>query len=90
MHPAILSQAGIDKGALTTVTCLVAAMATLLIALWANAPLMMAPGMGLNAFSTYTLGLGQGVPWPTALGKFRQCDPFLIAAGAFSLVSLML
>ncbi len=68
VHPEILSQAGMDKGALTTVTCLVAALATLLIALWANAPLMMAPGMGLNAFFTYTLVLGQGVPWPTALG----------------------
>ncbi len=68
VHPAILSAAGMDKGALTTVTCLVAALATLLVALWANAPLMMAPGMGLNAFFTYTLVLGQGVAWPTALG----------------------
>jgi len=68
VHPAILAQAGMDKGALTTVTCLVAALATALIALWANAPLMMAPGMGLNAFFTYTLVIGQQVPWPTALG----------------------
>lgn len=68
VNPAILSQAGMDQGALTTVTCLVAAIATLLIALWANAPLMMAPGMGLNAFFTYSLVLGQGIAWPTALG----------------------
>jgi AGZA family xanthine/uracil permease-like MFS transporter len=68
VNPAILSQAGMDQGALTTVTCLVAAIATLLIAFWANAPLMMAPGMGLNAFFTYSLVLGKGVPWPTALG----------------------
>ncbi len=68
VHPNILSQAGMDKGALTTITCLVAGLATLLIALWANAPLMMAPGMGLNAFFTYTLVLGEGVPWATALG----------------------
>jgi AGZA family xanthine/uracil permease-like MFS transporter len=68
VHPAILGQAGMDKGALTTVTCLVACLATLLIALWANAPLMMAPGMGLNAFFTYTLVLGEGLPWQTALG----------------------
>jgi len=68
VHPAILSRAGMDQGALTTVTCLVAAIATGLIALWANAPLMMAPGMGLNAFFTYSLVLGQGVAWPTALG----------------------
>ncbi|BCA80299.1 NCS2 family permease [Desulfuromonas sp. AOP6] len=68
VHPSMLAQAGMDKGALTTVTCLAAALATLLVALWANAPLMMAPGMGLNAFFTYALVLGQGVPWQTALG----------------------
>jgi adenine/guanine/hypoxanthine permease len=68
VHPSIMSQTGMDIGALTTVTCLVAGFATLLIALWANAPIMMAPGMGLNAFFTYTLVLGEGLPWETALG----------------------
>ena len=68
VHPNIMSATGMDKGALTTITCLVAAGATLLIALWANAPLMMAPGMGLNAFFTFSLVLGQGIPWQTALG----------------------
>lgn len=68
VHPDILAATGMDKGALTTVTCLVAGMATLLLALWANVPLMMAPGMGLNAFFAFTLVLGQGVPWQTALG----------------------
>jgi AGZA family xanthine/uracil permease-like MFS transporter len=68
VHPGMLSATGMDIGALTTVTCLVAALATLLMALWANAPLMMAPGMGLNAFFTFSLVIGQGVPWQTALG----------------------
>jgi AGZA family xanthine/uracil permease-like MFS transporter len=68
VNPAILSQTGMDKGALTTVTCVIAGLSTLLVALWANAPLMMAPGMGLNAFFTYSLVLGKGVPWQTALG----------------------
>ncbi|HCU68969.1 MAG TPA: guanine permease, partial [Desulfomicrobium sp.] len=68
VHPAMLALTGMDQGALTTVTCLIAALGTLLVALWANAPLMMAPGMGLNAFFTYTLVLGEGVPWQTALG----------------------
>lgn len=68
VNPAILSQTGMDKAALTTVTCVVAGLATLLMALWANAPLMMAPGMGLNAFFTYSLVIGQKVPWQTALG----------------------
>jgi AGZA family xanthine/uracil permease-like MFS transporter len=68
VHPAMLAQTGMDQAALTTVTCLAAGLATLLVALWANAPLMMAPGMGLNAFFTYSLVIGQGIPWPTALG----------------------
>ncbi|MEZ4598640.1 MAG: NCS2 family permease [Syntrophotaleaceae bacterium] len=68
VHPAMLAETGMDQAALTTVTCLVAGLATLLVALWANAPLMMAPGMGLNAFFTYSLVLGQGLPWKTALG----------------------
>lgn len=68
VNPDILSNSGMPKGALITVTCLVAGLSTLLLAFWANVPLMMAPGMGLNAFFAYTLvGKGQ-VPWQTALG----------------------
>lgn len=78
VNPAILSKTGMDAGALTTVTCLVAALATLLIALWANAPLMMAPGMGLNAFFTYTLVLGEGVSWQTALGVVFLSGAFFL------------
>jgi len=78
VNPAILSETGMDPGALTTVTCLVAALATLLIALWANVPLMMAPGMGLNAFFTYSLVLGQGVPWQTALGVVFLSGAFFL------------
>ncbi|NIQ98512.1 MAG: NCS2 family permease, partial [Desulfuromonadales bacterium] len=68
VHPSILADAGMDKNALITVTCLTAALSTLLVAFWANAPLLMAPGMGLNAFFTYTLVLGEGLQWQTALG----------------------
>lgn len=68
VNPAILSAAGMDKGALITVTCLATAIGTGIAALWANAPFALAPGMGLNAFFTYTLVLGQGVSWEDALG----------------------
>ena len=68
VNPSILADAGMDKGALITVTCLVAFLSTMLMAVWANAPLMMAPGMGLNAFFAYTLVIGHGLPWQTALG----------------------
>ncbi|RUA09521.1 MAG: NCS2 family permease [Fusobacteria bacterium] len=68
VNPGILGEAGMDKGALITVTCLAAFVGTMITALWVNAPLAMAPGMGLNAFFTYTLVFGMGVSWNVALG----------------------
>lgn len=68
VNPSILSLTGMDKGALITVTCLVSAFGTLLMAFMANVPMALAPGMGLNAFFTFTLVLGQGVSWQVALG----------------------
>lgn len=68
VNPMILSDAGMDKPALITATCLAAALGTFLVGLWANVPFAMAPGMGLNAFFTYTLVMGQELSWQTALG----------------------
>jgi len=68
VNPLILSDAGMDSGAVITATCLAAFLGTILVGLWANVPFAMAPGMGLNAFFTYTLVMGQGLSWQTALG----------------------
>ena len=69
VNPAILSDGtGMDKGALITVTCLAAAIGCLLAAFIANMPIAMAPGMGMNAFFTYSLVVGRGIPWEQALG----------------------
>lgn len=68
VNPAILANAGMDKGALVTVTALTAAIATLIMALLTNYPIALAPGMGINAFFTFTIVLGRGVPWSEALG----------------------
>lgn len=68
VNPNILANAGMDKGALITVTALAAFFGTMLVGLWANVPLAMAPGMGLNAFFAYSLVLGHKVSWETALG----------------------
>lgn len=68
VNPSILSQTGMDKSALITVTCLAAFFGTFLFAVWPKVPLMMAPGMGLNAFFAYTLVIGNKVSWQTALG----------------------
>lgn len=68
VHPAILANAGMDKAALVTVTALTAAIGTLIMAVFTNFPLALAPGMGINAYFTFTVVLERGVPWSEALG----------------------
>ncbi len=68
VNPDILSVTGMDRNALIAVTCLVTAIATIIVGVFAKAPIAMAPGMGLNAFFTYSLVLGRGIRWETALG----------------------
>jgi len=68
VNPSILANTGMDKGALVTVTALTAALATVLMALLTNYPIALAPGMGINAFFTFTICLGKGLPWSEALG----------------------
>ena len=68
VNPNILSASGMDKGALISVTCLAAAIGSIICGIWVNVPFAMAPGMGLNAFFTYTLVLGAGATWQEGLG----------------------
>jgi len=68
VNPAILANAGMNQAALVTVTAVTAALATALMALLTNYPIALAPGMGINAFFTFTIVLGKGVPWSEALG----------------------
>jgi AGZA family xanthine/uracil permease-like MFS transporter len=68
VNPSILANTGMDKGALVTVTAITAAVATTLMALFTNYPIAMAPGMGINAFFTFTICIARGVPWQEALG----------------------
>ncbi|MGD0552527.1 MAG: NCS2 family permease [Sedimentisphaerales bacterium] len=68
VNPTMLSKTGMDKNALVAVVCLVSAISTIITGVFGKAPIAMAPGMGLNAFFTYTLVLGKGVSWETALG----------------------
>lgn len=64
----ILSDAGMDRVALITVTCLVSGIVTIVTGFFTNTPIAMAPGMGLNAFFAYTLVINEKIPWPIALG----------------------
>ncbi|OUM85752.1 MAG: guanine permease [Bacillus thermozeamaize] len=69
VNPAILGKdGGMDLGAVFVATALSSALGSLLMGLLANYPVALAPGMGLNAYFTYTVVLGMGVPWQTALG----------------------
>ncbi|MFH1614203.1 MAG: NCS2 family permease [Planctomycetota bacterium] len=68
VNPSILAETGMDKNALIAVTCIVSAVSTIVVGVFAKAPIAMAPGMGLNAFFAYTLVIGQKIEWQTALG----------------------
>lgn len=68
VNPTILSNAGMDFGAVFVATILAAAIGTLIMGLWANWPVALAPGMGLNAYFTFSVVLGMKQTWQVALG----------------------
>jgi AGZA family xanthine/uracil permease-like MFS transporter len=68
VNPRILAEAGMPVEGVLFATCVSAAIATLIMGLWANYPIALAPGMSLNAYFTYSIVIGRGIPWQTALG----------------------
>jgi len=68
VNPRILGEAGMPVEGVLFATCISTAIATLVMGLWANYPIALAPGMSLNAYFTYSVVLGRHVPWQTALG----------------------
>jgi adenine/guanine/hypoxanthine permease len=68
VNPVILGAAGMPVAGVAVATCLAAGFGSILMGLVSNYPLALAPGMGLNAYFTYTVVLGMGLPWQTALG----------------------
>lgn len=79
VNPLILSETGMDFGALITATAISGAIATLFMAFFANLPFALAPGMGLNAFFAYAVVIGMGYPWQFALtAVFLEGIIFLI------------
>src|SRR4029077_16766841 len=67
VNPLILGNSGMDKGAVFVATCLAAAVSTLVMALYANYPIALAPGMGLNAFFAFTVVVADKYTWQQAL-----------------------
>jgi len=68
VNPSILSQTGMPFSAVLTATVLVSCFSSLMMGLYAGNPILVAPGMGLNAFFTFSAVIGMKVPWPVALG----------------------
>lgn len=79
VNPSILSEAGMDRGAVFTATALAAFIGTCLMALLSNYPFVLAPGMGLNAYFAYTVVLGMGYTWQMALAAvFAEGIVFIV------------
>src|SRR5579875_973640 len=83
VNPMILGDAGMDKGAVFVATCVASAVGTLVMGLYANYPLALAPGMGLNAYFTYGVVKGMHYSWEVALGAV------LISGVLFLILSLL-
>jgi AGZA family xanthine/uracil permease-like MFS transporter len=89
VNPSILGQTGMPLAAVAAATCVAAGVGSILMGLISNYPLALAPGMGLNAYFTFTVVKGMGVPWETALGcVFLSGVAFLVltAVGARQLI----
>lgn len=78
VNPHTLSATGMDQGALFTATALAAAIGSFVMGIVAKYPVALAPGMGLNAFFAYTVVLGYGIPWETALSGVLVSGVFLV------------
>src|SRR5471030_3228666 len=83
VNPSILGDAGMPRDAVFVATCLAAALGTMIMGVYANYPIAMAPGMGLNAYFAYAVVLGMHIPWQAALGAV------FISGCLFILVSVL-
>ncbi|MEF1301839.1 NCS2 family permease, partial [Vibrio owensii] len=85
VNPAILADTGMDRGAVFVATCLAAAIGCFIMGLVANYPIAQAPGMGLNAFFTYSVVLGMGYTWQVALAAVFVSGLLFIALSVFKI-----
>ncbi|AXE29151.1 guanine permease [Chromobacterium phragmitis] len=83
VNPLILSSTGMDLNAVFVATCLAAALGTAIMGLVANYPIALAPGMGLNAYFTFSVVKGMGLSWETALGAVFISGIVFLAVSLF-------
>jgi len=89
VNPAIISQTGMSFNGVLTATVLVSAFSSIAMGLYANNPIVLAPGMGINAFFAYTVVLGMGVRWETALGAVFWSGVVFILLSVFNVRTLI-
>jgi len=85
VNPAVLSQAGLPFSSVLTATVLVSFFSSLMMGLYAKNPIIVAPGMGLNAFFTFSAVIGMKVPWPIALGAVFWSGIFFLLLSIFNI-----
>ena len=90
VNPAILSKAGMDAQAVFVATCLIAAFGSIAMGVIANYPLALAPGMGINAFFTFGIVMGMGLPWQQALGAVFVSGSLFFLLSLFSIREMVI
>ncbi len=90
VNPAILHDAGVPLAAVTAATCLSAAFGSILMGILARYPIALAPGMGLNAYFTYTVCIKMHIPWQTALGAVFLSGVIFLALTATGVRQMIL
>src|SRR5512139_3155840 len=90
VNPSILHEAGMPLAAVTAATCVSAGFASILMGVFARYPIALAPGMGLNAYFTYTVVKGMGVPWQAALGAVLLSGIAFVLLTVFGIRQLIL
>ena len=85
VNPSILGDAGMPKGSVFVATCIAAALGCLIMGLYANYPIALAPGMGLNAYFAYVVVKGMGMPWQMALGAVFISGVLFLLVSIFKL-----
>lgn len=85
VNPGIISEAGLPFSGVLTATVLVSALSSIFMGIYAKNPIVIAPGMGINAFFTYSVVLGMGVEWPVALGAVFWSGIIFIILSVFNI-----
>jgi AGZA family xanthine/uracil permease-like MFS transporter len=90
VNPAILSVTGMPFSSVLTATILVSAFSSIMMGLYAKNPIVLAPGMGINAFFAYSVVLGMNVPWQTALGAIFWSGVIFLILSVFNIRTMIL